>query len=1284
MTRIVGVLLSVLVFLWLPLATASDKDGIAHSSVQSKTLLKLPSRVLLLLSYDPLFQTSDAIVDAVREVLEHEDIRLSIEYMDSKGLWAPEFIEPYASQLQYKLSKLPQFDLIISSDDNALRLMTDHRPPALKDVPLVFIGVNNVGLMNRGLKENNATGILEEASITETLNLATRYFPEAESVVVITDGTPSGKAVYQQTQREQSGFPAAAANISTLSLAELSWEELLTELSQLKQTDIVYLQSAYADKFGKRKSLSDSVSLVTGVTNLPVFHLAHHSVGMGVLGGVMIDLGEQARIASRMALKILSGTPVSNIEPLWESPNSTTLDFNIMQAHGLKVQDVADNVHIINLPESWLARRGWSVEAVLAAVISILILLWMVLLHRAIAQKTSALAASQQELLEQEKKFSVLFNGVPESIFVIDPDNGRLVEFNEQAYQSLGYTEEEFTDFTLPDLKYEETLDQIHERVDQVMEKGIHSFSTIHKTKSGEKQFVRIRASLIKLGGKRRVVSVISDVTEELQRADFLTSLINTAPIGIGTVVNEKIQLVNKGLCEKFGLSENVLLNTSPEMLCPSRKVYENNLCEIKEQLKHNSYSELETVLVAGNGDKLDVLLRHSYLNPQSPEDGWVFTILDITERKKVESRMWLLSQIVEQSSDALLITDAEFRITHLNNAFKELSGYTLEDLEGKSPHVLNANPSQEEQQQAIFDELVAKGKCSSEILNRHKDGSTFLCQFWVSPIHDQQGEIIAYMGSQRDVTESRRAETELISSEVRYRTLLEEIPQGVVVANAAGKVLSVNPAAEGILGRNLKNVSTVSFLSGSERASIFDDGREFSVEECPLTEILKTGRPQRNRVIGVFNPKKEEHVWINLDALPFLLPEAEEKGHVLIIFSDVSESRTLQRALVQAQRMEAVGQLTGGIAHDFNNILASILGFADLANARFSAVDPKLEKYLTQIVSGGQRARDLVRQLLIFSRGGSRRGAEFLNLSAELEDVIAMLRPMIPASIDIVTRFETPSPIAVIDPLHLQQVLMNLSINACDAMENEGVLTISLSSRQMEGERCVLSGQEVNGEWAQISVSDTGPGIAPHIRNSMFQPFTSTKEAGKGTGMGLAVVHGIMKTYRGNLLLESSAEFGTCFLILLPLVSQNKPVENLLSDSGLPACLPGGKRILVVDDEPGIRAYLEDLLKVQGATAVCCESVSAAQKTFFADPEGFDAIITDQTMPGLSGIRLIESIRTVNREVPVILCSGHRLELEPNALALLNISEVFLKPVQANELITALAAVLSSSTQTA
>ena len=356
-------------------------------------------------------------------------------------------------------------------------------------------------------------------------------------------------------------------------------------------------------------------------------------------------------------------------------------------------------------------------------------------------------------------------------------------------------------------------------------------------------------------------------------------------------------------------------------------------------------------------------------------------------------------------------------------------------------------------------------------------------------------------------------------------------------------------------------------------------------------------------------------------------------------------EKKKLQRELNQVHKMQALGQLSSGIAHDFNNILNIIMGYLDISLKRYGDVVPeKMVKNLETAMQASERARDLVAQMMTFSRFGIE-AEQPMQFAPVLEESVKMLRSILPSSISIQLHCEEELPMVLMDPAKLQQLLMNLCINAKDAMQGVGTLMIRLGWHRDVNNECACCYKEVKGDWIELSVSDTGSGMTPETLEHLFEPFYTTKEIGKGTGMGMSVLHGIVTGHGGHTLVETVPGKGSTFRLLFsPVVEAAKQVADLSETipAAVDSVVGAGRQVLVLDDEPMIAEYMADMLAMHGFQTTVKTDSKEMLKLFKKNPGKFDLLITDQTMPGLTGIELIKQLREIRPGFPVILCSGY------------------------------------------
>ncbi|HAR95083.1 MAG TPA: hybrid sensor histidine kinase/response regulator, partial [Deltaproteobacteria bacterium] len=383
----------------------------------------------------------------------------------------------------------------------------------------------------------------------------------------------------------------------------------------------------------------------------------------------------------------------------------------------------------------------------------------------------------------------------------------------------------------------------------------------------------------------------------------------------------------------------------------------------------------------------------------------------------------------------------------------------------------------------------------------------------------------------------------------------------------------------------------------------------------------------------------------------------------VLATARDISERRHLEAQLRQSQKMEALGTLAGGVAHDFNNILAAIIGFSELAKDHM-AEDLRERRYIERVLQSGIRGRELVRQMLQFSRKTDQERKPLL-LSALVKEAVRLLRASIPSSISIKTTVKSESGVIMGDAVQIEQVLMNLSTNAAHAMrEKGGVIEIELSDFSVTGPRGNSRDMEP-GLYMKLVVRDTGSGIAAEIMDKIFDPFFTTKKTGEGTGLGLSVVMGIVKQANGYVTAESVPGKGSAFTVYLPKVEDESRIEQ----RGYEDIPTGQGRILFVDDEEALVEMGEDILAELGYEVVGRTKGGEALAHFRLDPARFDLVITDQTMPDMSGTELASDLLVLRPDIPIILITGFSHAVNEESARALGIKGFVTKPLTREEI---------------
>jgi nitrogen-specific signal transduction histidine kinase/ActR/RegA family two-component response regulator len=391
----------------------------------------------------------------------------------------------------------------------------------------------------------------------------------------------------------------------------------------------------------------------------------------------------------------------------------------------------------------------------------------------------------------------------------------------------------------------------------------------------------------------------------------------------------------------------------------------------------------------------------------------------------------------------------------------------------------------------------------------------------------------------------------------------------------------------------------------------------------------------------------------------------------VLGIARDITERKRLEERILQAQKMESIGNLAGGIAHDFNNILSAVMGYTELAlNA--AEKDTALYSYLEEVFHAGDRARGLVRQILTFSRQ-TEHERKPMQVKLIAKEALKFLRASLPATIEIRQDIQSDS-LVMADPTQIHQVFMNLCTNAEHAMrEKGGVLAVKLTDVEFDEDSAGDHPGLKPGKFLELKVSDSGHGISPNLLDRIFDPFFTTKEKGEGTGMGLAVVHGIVGSHGGTIAASSEPGRGSAFTVYLPVIEKRMEPQTM-EERPIPT---GTERILFVDDEPALGDIGKQTLESLGYKVTTRTSGIEALELFKAKPGGFDLVITDMTMPNMAGDNLAKELIRINPQIPIILCTGYSTRIDQKKAAKIGIRSFVSKPVLKKDLAESIRKVL-------
>ena len=514
-----------------------------------------------------------------------------------------------------------------------------------------------------------------------------------------------------------------------------------------------------------------------------------------------------------------------------------------------------------------------------------------------------------------------------------------------------------------------------------------------------------------------------------------------------------------------------------------------------------------------------------------------------------------------------------------------------------------------------------------------------------------------------------QQQEQQLRESEQRFKTLIDNAADAIYLADLSGRILDVN--SESVRQTGFDREELLAMTVAEVDASLSQEEWIAFTGTIPNLKTTTLETRHRRKDGSVF-PVEVRVVFLRWMDQPMVLGTARDVTERRIA---EEERKRLQVQLNHSQKMEAIGTLAGGIAHDFNNILGAVLGYAEMAREAISP-ETKAARHLDRVLSAGRRAADLVRQILAFSRQAE---AEHILLDPArmVREAVKLLRPTIPATITITTHLEDTGPILA-DPIHLHQIVMNLCTNAFHAMEQTGGrLAIRLGECRLSRADLVLHPTVQPGRFVRLAVADTGPGIAPEIREKIFDPYFTTKGVGKGTGMGLAIVHGIVTTAGGFVLCESELGQGTVFRVCWPVAEEDiTPVAEAAEQVPV-----GRERVLLVDDETMLVEMGQLMLAQLGYEVTACTGSLEALHMFQSHPDRFDVVLTDLTMPHLTGLDLARGIRAIRPDIPIILCSGYSAPVDEEEAKSCGIHGFAAKPLTRKQVALLLRQVLDAGT---
>ncbi len=866
-----------------------------------------------------------------------------------------------------------------------------------------------------------------------------------------------------------------------------------------------------------------------------------------------------------------------------------------------------------------------------------------------------------------EAKYRSILKTAIDGFMVLDIHGG-IVEVNETYCKTSGYREAELLKTHICEVDAVEGPRQIEEHLGRIVRQGYERFETKHRRKDGTVFDVEVSIQYRPEEGGG-FVSFVRDITdrkeadrEQKKLKGQLSNAMEIAHLGHWEydvesdlfTFNDQFYKIFRTTAEQAGgylmsSSEYARRFVHPEdrdMVGEGiRKAIETSDPEFNRQLDHR--------ILYADGEVGYITVRYFAVKDDRGRTVGSYGVnQDITGRirahealRESENKMKSIFRAAPVGIGVVI----DRVLQDVNQVFCDITGYSRDELVGQSARIVY--PTDEEYEHVgieKYEQIKKKGTGAVDTRFERKDGrivDVLLSSTPLNPADLSDGVTFTAL----DITERKQAERELINSEARFRDLAEMLPEAVFEADLEMNLRFVNQQAYAMFGYSKEDFEKG--LNGYDM--LLPEDRSKARENA---EKRAMGRQVgANEYRGL---RKDGTVFPVLFHTNPIVENGIAKGLRGIIV-DLTERKKMERSIIESQKMESIGNLAGGIAHDFNNILFPVVGMAEMLLEDLAPGSLEYEN-AREILKAGKRGSDLVRQILAFSRQSEHRLIPTRPQKILLE-VVKLMRATIPSNIDIGPDLQQDCGLVMADPTQLHQVAMNLLTNAYHAVkDNDGHISVGLKETRIgQGEASERSPSP--GRYALLTVADTGTGIDRDILEKIFEPYFTTKEQGKGTGLGLAAVYGIVKAHGGDIRVESAVGQGTTFRVYLPLMSKEaEPASSKVVE----IARPGTERILLVDDERPVVQIEEQMLKRLGYQVTSRQSSLDALKTFQDDIDSFDLVVTDMTMPEMTGDKLARKLMEIRPDIPVIICTGFSERIDEEKAEAMGVKGFLMKPI--------------------